>query len=401
MRHDRSPFGFNFRDAPSRFDAGASAGGRRRFNKGGSAAPEPDKNIGRAARMQAETGKAWLGFAKDQFAIANKRQESLDATTLKIGNQQIEASDRAMLASQQDRDRYTSTFIPMQDRFIAEANAYDSPERQAQVAAEARADVETSLAERKGAGARQAASMGVSPASGRYAGIDRATDLQGALAGAGAENNARKMVQDRGMALRADAINMGNGLPAQSAAAAGLGLTAGNSVLAGQQGANAQAIGATSIMENGYRGAMAGYAGQASTLNSLYGNQLAAWNANQQAESSGISGLFQGIGSIAGAAITLSSKHAKHKAKKVAEGAALEAIKGLPIQSWNYKPGLGADKGEGRHIGPYAQDFTKATGSGDGTVLHLADAVGVTMAAVKDVDAKLEAMFSDFLARAA
>lgn len=390
-RQFADPFGFRCREAPGRFDAGASAGGRRRFgSKGGAAAPEPDKNIGRAAMAQAQTGRQWLGFAREQFAVANVRQAKLDETTLKIGAQQIEAQDRAMLASQQDRDRYTSTFLPMQDRFIREANEYDSPERQAQVAAEARADVEGAIASQKGSDARAAAAMGINPTSGRYAGIDRASSLTGALAAAGAENNARKMVQDRGMALRADAINMGNGLPAQSAAAAGLGLNAGNSVLAGQQGANSQFLASTDIMNQGYRGQMAGYAGQASALNQQYSGQLAAWQANQQAESSGISGLFQGIGSIAGAAITLSSRHAKHKAKLVAEGAALEAIKGLPIQSWNYKPGLGADGGKGRHIGPYAQDFTAATGSGNGTVLHLADAIGVTMAAVKDLDAKLE-----------
>lgn len=399
VRRRADPLGLTHRDTMPALMPGTAGpvGPRRRFGgKGGASAPEPDKNIGRAAIMQARTGADWLNFAREQFGVANQRQDVLDDITQRIGQQQIATQDNALAWSQQDRDRYTGTFLPMQDAFLREVQTYDSPERQAQAAAMARADVQGSLAAQQQANIRQAASMGVNPASGRYAGIDRATALQGALAAAGAENTARQQVQDRGLALRADAINIGNGLPAQSASAAGLGLNAGNSVLAGRQAANQQFLQSTDIMNAGFGGAMQGYAGMGNTLNTLYGNQIQAWQAEQAANSSGISGLFSGIGTVLGAGLSqggflrgLSSRRLKTDKRQVRRGAALAALRGLPVQQWRYKPGV-ADGGTAPHIGTYAEDFRRQTGVGDGMTIPIVDAIGLTMAAVKDLDAKVD-----------
>ncbi|HEY8354290.1 MAG TPA: tail fiber domain-containing protein [Methylophilaceae bacterium] len=365
------------------------------FKKGGKA-PKPDPNIGKAALENAELGREWLSFAREQFDIANERQAELDELTKLIGQQQIEMSDRQMRWSEEDRQRYQDLFQPLEDRFVEEASTWDSPERQAQRAAEAKADVLQNAAAQRAASQRQAASMGVNPASGRFQGLDRASELQTALAAAGAQNQARDQVRKEGMAMRADAVNVGRGLPAQSAQAASLGLAAGNSALAGAQGAHGAFMGNTQIMGQGFQGAMYGNTSMANILNQQYQNQLQAWAANKQATASGIGGIAGAIGQGIGAYLGYSSSKAKKTDKKPVKGA-LQAIKGLPVESWKYKPEAQGKAPPGvippddkRHIGPYAEDFKKQTGLGDGKTIPLQDAIGITMKAIQELDEKLE-----------
>lgn len=364
------------------------------FKKGGKA-PKPDPKIGEAALENAELGKEWLSFAREQFDIANERQAELDELTKRIGEQQIEMSDRQMQWSAEDRQRYKDQFQPLEERFVEEASTWDSQERQAERAAEAKADVLQNAAAQRAASQRQAASMGVNPASGRFQGLDRAGELQTALAAAGAQNQARDQVRKEGMAMRADAVNIGRGLPAQSAQAASLGLSAGNSALAGAQGAHGAFMGNTQIMGQGFQGAMSGNSSMANILNQQYQNQLQAWSANQQATAAGIGGIASAIGTGIGAYAALSSKAKKTK-KRPVKGA-LEAVKGLPVESWEYKPGAQGKAPPGvippdnkRHIGPYAEDFKKQTGRGDGKTIPLQDAIGITMKAVQELDDKVE-----------
>lgn len=362
------------------------------FKKGGGA-PKADPQIGEAALMNAQLGRDWLEFAKEQFDIANERQAEIDELTKQIGQQQIGMADRQMRWSEEDRQRYQDLFQPIEEQFVRDASEWDSPERQAQRAAEAKADVLQNAAAQRAASQRQAASMGVNPASGRFQGLDRAGELQTALAAAGAQNQARDQVRKEGMAMRADAVNVGRGLPAQSAQAASLGLSAGNSALAGAQGANSQFLQSTGIMGQGYQGAMSGYSNMANILNQQYQNQLQAWAANQQATASGIGGIAGAIGT--GIGLALSSKDKKTK-KRPVKGA-LEAIKGMPVESWEYKPEAQGKAPPGvippdnkRHVGPYAEDFKRETGAGDGKTIPIQDAIGLTMKAVQELDQKVE-----------
>ncbi|CUX20285.1 hypothetical protein AGR7C_Cc150075 [Agrobacterium deltaense Zutra 3/1] len=248
------------------------------MGKGSSSAPAPDPQIGAAALKQAETGEAWLSFARDAFAISQDRQKELDDLTNRVTEQQLGlATDQAKWA-REDRDRYNSVYKPIEDDFIKEATNYATEERQAEAAAEARADVQTAAANNRAATERANASMGVTPGSGRFAGVQAASDLGTTLAEAGAANTSRQAVRDKGLALKADVANLGKGLPAQAAAGAGGSVAASGTALGGAQGTNSQALAASTIMNAGYGGAMQGYAGQASTLNQQYGLQLEGWN---------------------------------------------------------------------------------------------------------------------------
>ena len=354
--------------------------------KGGGKAPAPDANIGIAALKQAELGEKWLNFAETQFAEGNRRQKGIDKLENQIREQQIATQDQANTWSKEDRERYKSVFLPMEDKYIEDANNWDSEARQSQMAGEAKQDVMTSAAQAQQQNERQMASMGVDPRSGRFAGVDRGNDLSTALASAGAQNNARSSARTQGMAMRADAVNMGKGLPSQAAGAAGLGLSAGNSALGGALNANSAWQQNNGIMGQGYGGAMQGYAGQANTLSNLYGMKMQGWQSEQANSQANSAGLMSGIGTAAGLGLMAFSSKEYKENKRPADGA-LDAVNSMPVEQWKYKEGI-SDGGE--HIGPYAEDFKNATGKGDGKTINLMDGIGITMKAVQELDQKLD-----------
>lgn len=95
----------------------------------------------------------------------------------------------------QDRARYAQVFQPLEDRLAALATptaaAYD------QAAGRASADVAQSFASQRGQMAREAARLGVSPTSGRYADMMASGGLSETAALTGALSTARKSVDDR------------------------------------------------------------------------------------------------------------------------------------------------------------------------------------------------------------
>jgi len=272
---------------------------------GGGSAPAPDPQIGASAMANVELGKDWLTFAKEQFADGNVRQEATDALNTKVINQQLETQDQANTWAQQDRARTLNTFQPVEDAFVKTANEYDTPEKQAEAAAMAKADVAGAAAVQQASSVRQMASMGVNPDSGRFAGVTRAQDTNTALASAGAQNNARQVVRDKGLALKADAVNMGKGLASSTAAAYGIGTNAGNSAVGNNASANASFNANGANMTSGFSGAIGANNSAGSMLNNLYGNQLSAWNAQQQANATSSAGIGSMVGSLATTGATL------------------------------------------------------------------------------------------------
>jgi len=350
-------------------------------------APKPDPLIGQAAWQQAMLGKEFLEFSKQAWADSNKRQDKLDGLTEEVTRQQLGIARDQEAWAREDRERYKNVFQPIEDEFIAEAKDYGSQTRQAQAAAEAKADVQAQAAQAREAGLRQSASLGINPASGRYAGINRTTDLATGLAAAGAQNTARQQMRDKGLALKADIASMGKGLPAQSAATMGLGLQAGAGAVGMNQNNQQMRNASTNIMNTGYSGAMQGWAGAGQTMNNLYGNQLQAWSAENKMKAANASGIGSFLGSMAGFGLSFSDKNMKENKQPIEEGKALKAVNEMPVEEWDYKQGV-AD--EGSHIGTYAQDFQKATGKGDGQTIAFQDAIGITMKAVQDLDDKVD-----------
>ena len=272
---------------------------------GGGSAPAPDPAIGEAAKANVELGKDWLAFAKDQFAQGNERQAVTDELNTKVINQQLQSQDEANTWGREDRARTKQVFQPVEDSFVKTAQEYDTPAKQAEAAAAAKSDVQANAAQQQATSQRQMASMGISPTSGRFAGISRAQDTNTALASAGAQNTARQIVRDKGLALKADAVNMGKGLASSTAAAYGIGTNAGNSAVANNASANSSFNQNGQVMAQGFGGNIHANNSAGSMLNQLYGSQLNAWSAQQQANATSSAGLASGLGQMAGAGASL------------------------------------------------------------------------------------------------
>lgn len=298
----------------------------------GGSAPSPDPNMGIAAKMSAETGRQMLDWMQQQAVTTNRWAE-------------------------EDRSRQQRVFLPMQDRYIAEAQTWDSPARQQQAARESVADVQLASAQAQDQQRRSAMAMGVSPDSGRFAETARKQGNALALASAGGANTARRNVLQEGEAKRANAINMGSGLAVNPATSMSL-----------SNGAS----------QAGFSGAMSGYGQQASILDREYQGRMQAWQSKQQ----GIAGALGALGALAGAFIP-SSKDIKHDKQ---EFDSLGAIRKMPVEKWTYNEGQGDG---GTHVGPYAEDFAAATGKGDGASIDPITMMGVTMGAVRQLDAKV------------
>lgn len=270
--------------------------------KGGGAAPAADPRIGEAAVMQAEIGKDWLDFAREQFDVGNVRQDAMDELSKKLIDQQYGISERQDTWAQEDRARYKELYQPLEDDFVREATNYATPEKQAEAAAAAKADIMTNAASAEQQSQRQMASMGINPLSGRFKGIDRAGDLTVGLAAGGAQNSARQMVRDKGLALKADVTNLGRGLPAQSAQATTVGLGAGQAAMGTAGAANANFYQNNQTMAQGFQGGMAGYQGMGNTLNQKYSSDINAWGQQAQASATSAAGTGQMVGAGLGMA---------------------------------------------------------------------------------------------------
>lgn len=266
-------------------------------------APTPDPQIGTAAIMQAQTGQNMLQFMQQAYAqqAPYQLQEMQDSN--EVLQQDLATQKQQSDFAGQQMQRYETEFEPLQDKYVQQAENWDSTARENQVADQAAATVKTQGALAQQQSQRQMAAMGVNPNSGKFQGTSRAATLSTDLAAAGASNTARDQVRQQGLALEGSAINVGNGMQASGAQATGLGISAGSSgVQAGATGLSSF-INGTSLMSSGYQGAMSGYGGEASGLTGLYNAQAGAWEQQQQQNNS----MMSGIGSVIGTGLGIAS----------------------------------------------------------------------------------------------
>lgn len=199
-----------------------------------------------------EQGAAELAFAREQAAKQNEYADRSAALADRAMASQEELTagqkrlmDQAYEYSLEDRQRYRDVAIPLQDRILAEATDWDSPERQAMLAAQAQADVQRQADAQRAAVDSRLAGMGIDPSQMRAGTIANTMGLQTAAIAAMQGNNARQQAQQQGIAMRGNAANIVAGLPSQGAQQQGLSMNAGQ--------------GASSSANAGYGNAYQGY----------------------------------------------------------------------------------------------------------------------------------------------
>ena len=304
-----------------------------------------------AAQLSFKLGQDQLAWAKDQFAqnkgmtdqivqsmlsdsasarALQEKQLALQNSALGIQQGQLDLQRKNQQNSDELYQRYKDVYQPAQDQYLADANAYDTPQRRDQMMGAAQAQVGDQFAAARDSATRQLESFGVNPASTRFAALDLGTRVQEAAAKAAAGNQAALNTEATGFALRNQAIGMGNPLLGASNASAntanasgsnalgatGQAVNAGNSALgavtgaAGISGNANNAQNATYATGAGAMGNPASYIGTGTsalgqwgnTLNQGYQNQLSEFKANQSA-SSGIGSMLGGIAGLGMSAI--------------------------------------------------------------------------------------------------
>ena len=117
--------------------------------------------------------------------------------------------------------------------------------------------------------------------------------------------------------------------------------------------------------------------------------------------SGGLGGFLGGAGGLVSGLFPtgISSKIAKTDKTPLDFDAVLARVDALPVEAGRYKPEIG-DEGRA-HIGPYAEDFRRAFGVGDGKTINIGDALGVALAAVKGLKRKVDELEGFAFVRAA
>lgn len=355
-------------------------------------APSPDKNIGRAARDSVKLGREALDFQKLMYEDYKPYLEKMAATSQEATELQMDVA-RKQSAQADDYQAYMKdTFRPVERSLVDEAMTYNDATEGDRMAGEAAAQVGESFGIGNRTMEREMADQGVNINDGAYAGGKRFMALKQATATAGAANKSRQDAKTIGWAKRMDAASLGRNLPGNQATSAGLATSAASSGVNSSNAAGQGVIQGANMMQQGYGTAIQG----AQVGGNLYLGQYSA-EANAAAQDDG---LWGGLGTLGGAAITTwgSSKKIKDNKEPIKEGAALESLEDTPVEKWRYKPG---HEDEGEHIGPYAEDMRKNFGVGDGKSINVIDAIGVTMAAVKDLNRKVDELTAKFGARGA
>lgn len=266
----------------------------------------------------------------------------------------------ATIAKQQN-DKANNLYGPLEQQAVNQVQQFQTPEYMQEQEGLATAGVAKNFDAAKEQSTANMESMGVNPADGRFGFINRGLDTGEALgkaaASQGARDSTRRLAYDSLVGLSARA----NPTVASAISAAGAGGNQYNTAVGNVN--DAQRI-ATQAEENRAAGNAAGAAGVGNFLGVLGGSLLSTLP-------------------------IFSSKKAKTN-RRLATGA-LEAARKMPVQTYQYKRGLGPP---GERVGPMAEDMQAATGAGDGKTILPQDLMGVTLGAVQQLDKKVRKLES-------
>jgi len=341
-----------------------------------------------AALANSQVAKDALDWYKQAYTDqAPLRQQAADKA-LAVSDAQLASMKQNDAISNDYWNYQKDTFRPLEGKIIADAQSFDSPERQNQNAAKAAADVQQAFDNSRGQMQRSLERRGVNPSSGAALALNNQMSMQKAAALAGASNKARTDTELQGYARKMDAANLGRNLASNQATSAGVAMTAGNNAVNNAGIPLTQAQSATNMAGQGFNTAIQGN----NSAGSIYGQvaQLENQDSGLWGALGGVAGQF--AGSAAGSAKMasfLSDKNSKKNIKPVSDAAALKAVKATPVSSWRYKDGQGDG---GAHVGPMAQNVRKTMGetaAPGGKQIDLISMNGISMAAIAALDKKV------------
>lgn len=350
-----------------------------------------------AAGSASALGQDQLAWDKTQYYDQKPIRDQSSQAALDLMQQQSAlAKKQGDIASNYDAYN-TSTFRPLEQSIVSNAEGYDTPERRAAAAAEARANVEGAYDSAQGGLARSLARTGNTYGSGRSQSLMQDAALSKAGAIAGATTGATRNVETVGNARMLDAANLGRNLPSSQATAASTAINASNSAVNSGTAAINDAAAGLAPVNAGYAGAIGG----AGTAGQLYGQVASQYQRNAANDTAWMQGLGQAAGNWAGTnagstalAGWLSDKKKKKGTGKMLSGAkALKSIEDTPVhEGWQYDPAKGGpDEGGATHDGPMAQDVAEnMPEASDGKSIDPVSMNGRVMAGMQELSKRVK-----------
>lgn len=317
-------------------------------------ADAPDTSgVNKAAVESSKLGKEQFAWFTREYERTAPERAAVVARDTAVADAQVKGMTFATDEAKALSDRNKTVFQPLEDKIVAGAQAYDTPERRAQAAAEASADVTASFDRASQGATRALMRTGAAPTGAVNAALVQDAALAKAKAVAGATTTATRSVEQQGYARMQDAAALGKGIIGNQGTQQQIATQSGGAAVgAGAAGLAAQQTGA-GLMQAGFSGAMQGQqqAGQ------LFGQ---AANIESQAR-----GQDMGLLGTAFGAFMKSDENIKSGTGKVTDGREeLAEVDATPVEKdWTYDPAKGGpDDGGEPHTGPMAQQVRAKMG---------------------------------------
>lgn len=256
-----------------------------------SSAPDTS-GMNQAAVQSAALSKEALDWFKTQYAAeAPQRQQAVDLAT-GVAKAQIGGMDFATQQAKDAATRLKTVQQPLEDKIIASAQSYDTPERRAAEAERAAATVESAAGRAQTGMTQDIMRRGGDLSSGNSAALMADAALKKAAMTSKATGDATRGVEQQGYARTMDAASLLKGLPSTQATQQQIATNAGGAAVGASNAGLAATTSGDDLMTKGFSTGQAGL----NTAGSIYG-QIA--NVNQQNSASNNS-MLAGLGSAAG-----------------------------------------------------------------------------------------------------
>jgi hypothetical protein len=168
------------------------------------------------------------GLGREQLDFSRQQYEEMRPLAERIAQSQVATQDELLGMAREDRERYLSTFAPVEEGLVQRAQEFDTEAYREQMAQQAAADAARAFGSTQAQTSRGLARMGVAPGSGAAQSQMNMNAIAAASQRAGAMTGARTQAEQLGYARMLDAAGLGRNLPGLSQSAYGASVGAGS-----------------------------------------------------------------------------------------------------------------------------------------------------------------------------